>query len=314
MEKNRVKRLIVKLLMVALCVAMSVVSYVFLFHLPKYILIIIVALLASMGVAIACVNDVKYEAVYKALLFAIIASAVVLTTYITLDLTGVLDKITSFEVLKQLILDTKQWGIIVFLLITVFQVVVLPIPSMVTVLIGVAIYGPLFSFILSTIGTLVGSFIAFLLGKIFGKKLVAWMVGKEKTEKYAEVLNEKGRFAFILMLIFPCFPDDMLCMVAGISSMSYRYFITVICLTRPIMIAVYSFFGSGTIIPFSGWGIPVWIALFCLAFVAFLLLNGLKKRFLSKRKTHKDALCTDMEAAEILQDKTCDKSDEPDGR
>lgn len=299
MDKKRIKRLILKIVMVALCVAMSVISYIFLFHLPKYILVIIVALLATMGVSIACVNDIKHEAAFKALLTAIIGSAIILAIYIVLDLTGVLDKITSFEVLKQFVLDTKQWGIIVFLLLTVFQVVVLPIPSMVTVLIGVAIYGALPAFILSTIGTIAGSLIAFMLGKIFGKKLVAWMVGKEKTEKYAELLNEKGRFAFILMMLFPCFPDDMLCLVAGISSMSYKYFITVICLTRPVMIAFYSFFGSGSIIPFSGWGIPVWIALFCFAFIAFLLLNKLKNYLFSKRQRKMSVCRADMEAAEM---------------
>ena len=134
MDKKRINRLILKIIMVALCVAMSVISYIFLFHLPKYILVIIVALLASMGVSIACVNDLKHEAIFKALLTAIVGAAIILAVYIILDLTGVLDKITSFEVLKQFVLDTKQWGIIVFILLTVFQVVVLPIPSMVTVL------------------------------------------------------------------------------------------------------------------------------------------------------------------------------------
>ncbi len=314
MDKKRINRLILKIIMVALCVAMSVISYIFLFHLPKYILVIIVALLASMGVSIACVNDLKHEAIFKALLTAIVGAAIILAVYIILDLTGVLDKITSFEVLKQFVLDTKQWGIIVFILLTVFQVVVLPIPSMVTVLIGVAIYGALPSFILSTIGTIIGSLIAFLLGKIFGKKLVTWMVGKEKTDKYAELLNEKGRFAFILMMLFPCFPDDMLCLVAGISSMSYKYFITVICLTRPIMIAFYSFFGSGSIIPFSGWGIPVWIALFCLAFVAFLLLNKLKKHLFTKRKRDRSVCRADIEAAKMqsMQDGESDSRDAED--
>lgn len=282
--------------MVLICIATSILSYVFLLHLPKYILIILITLLSSLGVAIACVNDKKYDALFKILLFSIVCVAAIVVTYIILDSTGVLEQISSFEVLKQLILDTKQWGIITFLLLTVFQVVVLPIPAMITVLIGVAIYGPLWSFVLSTIGTLIGSFIAFLLGKIFGKKLVIWMIGKEKTDKYAELLNEKGRFAFILMLLFPCFPDDILCLVAGISSMTYKYFLIAVCLTRPVMIAFYSFFGSGSIIPFSGWGIPVWIALFCVAFVAFLLLNKLKQFLMSKHKNKNPK--TEMEAAE----------------
>ena len=176
--------------MVLLCMAMSVVSYVFLSHFPKYILIILIVAFSSMGIGIACVNHKRFETLYKLLLTSIVGAAIILTCYVLLDVTGVLDKITSFDVLKQFILNTKQWGIIVFVLLTVFQVVVLPIPAIVTVLIGVAVYGPWLSFILSTIGTLIGSLIAFTLGKIFGKKLVVWMVGPEKTEKYSEILND----------------------------------------------------------------------------------------------------------------------------
>ena len=57
------------------------------------------------------------------------------------------------------------------------------------------------------------------------------------------------------------------------------------------MIAVYSFFGSGQIIPFSGWGIPVWIAIFCITLVLFLLLNKYKNklRFRLRRRGKKAA-------------------------
>ncbi len=308
MEKNDIKRLIAKLISVILCIAMSVVSYIFLRHLPKYILVLLIALFATMGVGIACINGKKLEALYKMLFFSVLTAAFVLTCYVILDVTGVLDKITSFEVLKQLILDTKQWGIMVFLLLTVFQVVVLPIPAIITVLIGVAIYGPVWSFVLSTLGTLIGSFICFVLGRIFGKKLITWMVGKEKTEKYSTMLNEKGRFAFALMLLFPCFPDDILCLVAGISSMSYRYFIIITCLTRPVMIAFYSFFGSGSIIPFSGWGIPVWIALFCIAFVVFMLMNKLKDVIMSNGKHSRKKIAAEMETSQMLPLSKDDKS------
>jgi uncharacterized membrane protein YdjX (TVP38/TMEM64 family) len=129
-----------------------------------------------------------------------------------------------------------------------------------------------------------GSLVTFVLGKIFGKKLVVWMVGEEKTEKYAEMLNDKGRFAFVMMMLFPGFPDDILCLVAGVTAMSYKFFITSIVITRPVMIAVYSYFGSGHIIPFSGWGIPVWIAIFCLGVLLFLLINRYKDKLTFRRR------------------------------
>lgn len=44
-------------------------------------------------------------------------------------------------------------------------------------------------------------------------------------------------------------------------------------LVRPLIIAAYCFLGNGTVIPFEGWGIPVWIAIFvaCIALAALSL-------------------------------------------
>ena len=208
--------------------------------------------------------------------------AVVVGCYILYFKTGLSERFENFEALKKFILDSGFWGVAIFIGLTVFQVVVLPIPEAVTILLGVAIYGATWSFVLSVIGTMIGSLISFMLGKVFGRKLCNWMFGKDNTEKYARILNEKGRFLFIIMLLFPAFPDDMLCMIAGITSMSYAYF-TVICLvTRPVMIGLTAYLGSG-VIPFSGWGIPVWVALFCLLFVVFVVISGIKSKIEHRR-------------------------------
>ena len=284
MDKNSLKNIITKSVFVVLCLGMLVLTYLYLRFLPSLITVVCFIVIAALGVSLTVVNVEKHPIIYKLLLSTIVMVAVVVVAYIILYETGILETIKSFEALKQLILDTRQWGIITFIGITFLQVVFLPLPAAVTVLIGVAIYGPTVSFILSTIGTVLGSLVTFVLGKIFGKKLVVWMVGEEKTEKYAEMLNDKGRFAFVMMMLFPGFPDDILCLVAGVTAMSYKFFITSIVITRPVMIAVYSYFGSGHIIPFSGWGILVWIAIFCLGVLLFLLINRYKDKLTFRRR------------------------------
>lgn len=262
---------------------MLALTYIYLGFFPSYITVICFIVIAGLGVALVSCNVDKHPVLYKLLMSTIAMLAVVLIAYIILYETGILETIKSFEALKQLILDTKQWGIITFIGITFLQVVFLPLPAAVTVLIGVAIYGPTVSFLLSTVGTILGSLTTFVMGKVFGKRLVIWMIGEDKTEKYAELLNEKGRFAFVMMMLFPGFPDDMLCLVAGVTAMSYKFFIISIVITRPIMIAVYSYFGSGHLIPFSGWGIPVWIAIFCVCVLLFLLINRYKDKLVFMR-------------------------------
>lgn len=285
MNRVNAKILITKSVFSVLAGAMLTLAYLYLRHLPAYISMAAFILVASEGVFICGVNVEKHPIIYKLLLTASVFTAVVLIAYIALYESGLLETFNSFDALKQAILDTKQWGIITYLALTIFGVVILPLPGAVTVLLGVAIYGPVWAFILSMIGTIVGSIISFVLGKVFGKKLVRWMVGEEKGEKYATMLNDKGRYVFVMMMLFPGFPDDILCLVAGATKMSYKFFLISIALTRPIMIAVYSFFGSGSIIPFRGWGIPVWISIFCIGLVLFLLLNRFKDKWFNRRKT-----------------------------
>ena len=86
------------------------------------------------------------------------------------------------------------------------------------------------------------------------------------------------------------FPDDMMCMIAGITTMTYGYFTLVCLLTRPVMIGITAYLGSG-MIPFEGWGIPVWIAIVCALFVALIMAYCIKSRIESrgagKRKERK---------------------------
>lgn len=178
--------------------------------------------------------------------------------YYFLWVNNLIEYFNSVESIKELIISTGIWGKLVYVIIQFLQVVVLPIPAIVSTLAGVAIFGPFTSFILSCIGIILGSYVAFLIGRILGRKVVEWMIGKETTLKYAKLLNEKGKFMFPLILILPVFPDDLVCMIAGITTMSMRFFLACVILLRPIGIIATCYIGSGELIPFSGWGLYVW--------------------------------------------------------
>lgn len=283
-KKSRKSRVpIAKVLITLLNFGMLVLSCFYLKDLPKAVLLGAIIIFASLGVIIPSIDSKKHEAIYKIFLSAAIFCALALIGYIVLDMTGVMNKFKDLDALTSFIRGTKQWGILVYIGIVIFQIIFLPIPSAVCALIGTGLYGPTYAFLFMSAGTIVGSIITFLLGRIFGKKLANWMVGEESANKYAELLNNKGRFFFIVMMLFPFFPDDIICLVAGITSMSLKYFTIVILITRPVMIAFLCYFGSGTIIPFSGWGIPVWIALFVATIILFIVISKIKTKMLNKK-------------------------------
>ena len=227
-------------------------------------------------------------AVYKTIIVLSLFTLVAIVTFILLDNSGALELLTDVESLRLFIAGFGMWGDAALFVVTVFEVVVLPIPAAVTILIGTVLYGPIASFFVSSLGMIAGSLICYYIGKSFGYEIVSWIAGKDNADRYIGIIGERGKTPFFAMMLLPLFPDDLLCMLAGVTRMSQSFFAFTIALTRPVSVAFYSFFGSGEIIPFSGWGIPVWIGVF--AAVGFLLyfVNFYVKRRLVSRDSGRD--------------------------
>lgn len=194
--------------------------------------------------------------------------------------------------LVDIILGTGKWGMVVYVFIQILQVVILPLPAVVCYIPGSRIWGAGIATLLASAGVLLGSVIAYCIGRFFGKKAVVWIAGKDTTEKYIDYIGNKGKMIFVLMQILPFFPDDILCMIAGLTSMSFPFFLAVMILVRPLVIAAYCYLGNGSLIPFSGWGIPVWIAIFAvcivLAVLSFKYQDRVEKWLVSKFGKKKD--------------------------
>lgn len=191
--------------------------------------------------------------------------------YFILKKTGVIGKFNNIEELKILILSSGFWCYAVFVFLQFLQVTILPIPAMVTTIVGVIIFGPFIAFLLSTLAILLGSVFAYILGKLFGMKLLHWSIGKQKTAYFQEKLK-KGKFIFFIMMLFPFFPDDILCMLAGVINLDFKFFLITNLITRPISLFCLCFLSTGFIVPFSSWGILIWILIAIVLITSFILL------------------------------------------
>ena len=221
----------------------------------------------ALGVVIQILLLCQKEKLCKSLFAFQITMAVVLALFLILKTSGLLNEISDLERVKQLILQSGGFGILICFVLIIVNVVILPAPALVFYLAITAVYGSWMGFFISYIGVVIGSLIAFYIGRKLGKRAVTWIVGKEKTEKYSKILNKKGKVPFLIMQLLPFFPDDILCMVAGLSTMSYKYITLSLLLVKPFYIACVCFLGDGDIIPFHGWGIPVWIGILALILV-----------------------------------------------
>lgn len=218
-------------------------------------------------------SKMKKETKTKLIKLSIVVGALILLAlaiYLPLELTGTIDKIDSAEKLRDIILEWGAYSYITFIIIQFLQVTFLPLPAVVTTVAGTLVFGPWITFGLSLLAVMLGSIFAFFLGRKVGRKLVVWVAGEKDAKKWEEKLS-RGKYIFFLMMLFPIFPDDILCIVASCIGMDWKFFLITNIITRPISIGTTCFFGSGQIIPFSGWGIPVWIVLAVLACVIFYL-------------------------------------------
>ncbi len=215
-------------------------------------------------------NKETKQKVVKLLITVGIILLVCLAVYLPLQLTGTINKINSAEKLKEVILSGGAYSYLIYFAIQFLQVTFLPLPAFVTTVPGTWVFGPWVAFGISFLAIMAGTIFAFFLGRKIGKPIINWIVGEKDAVKWNEKL-EKGKFVFFLMMLFPFFPDDILCLLVGATNMSFKFFLVTNLISRPIGIACTCFLGSGILIPFSGWGIPVWIVLIALMGIAFYL-------------------------------------------
>ncbi len=213
----------------------------------------------------------KKQVAYKfCITLYVMAVFFAVTGYALLE-TGFFDVVGDEESLKRYLERAGSWMSVVFTLLQFLQVVALPIPSTVTVVAGAALFGPLTGSLLSLLGIVIGSLVAFLIGRYAGSRVVAWLVGSETLDKWLKKIKGKDKLLLTAMFLLPVFPDDVLCFVAGMSSMSIWYFLAVILISRVLAIFTTSY--SITLIPFNTWwGILTWAVIFLFVIVLFVFL------------------------------------------
>ena len=176
---------------------------------------------------------------------------------------GLLNNLGSFSELKTYIDGFGVYSIIIYVVIQFLQVVVLPLPSVLIIGVGVFLFGPIKTIILSCFGIILGSIVAFFVGRYLGYRVVKWLIGEKSLNKILNLTKGKDKILITFMLLFPFFPDDAICFVAGITKMSSNYFLVMIVIVRIITITFSSLSINNSLIPFdTWWGVLLWGVIF----------------------------------------------------
>jgi uncharacterized membrane protein YdjX (TVP38/TMEM64 family) len=234
------------------------------------------SLIASLLLILLCVLTVWFILKEKEVLSKTLFSAYILILFCSILIfifqkTGFFEVIKSAESLQEYLKSSGGWMLAVYIILQYLQVIILPIPSVVSTVAGVALFGPFYALLYSLVGIILGSFTGFLIGRKVGYKAVAWMIGKDTLEKWQNKLKGKDNLFLTIMFLLPMFPDDVLCFIAGLSSMSTKYFLCMITISRLITVSgtCYSF----NFIPFNTWwGLLIWGAFFLAVILIFVFV------------------------------------------
>ncbi|WP_294759548.1 VTT domain-containing protein [uncultured Lactobacillus sp.] len=164
---------------------------------------------------------------------------------------------TSQAKMKAYLADKKIIGPIIFVLIQIIQVVIPIIPGGVSLLGGVIFFGPVAGFIYNYVGICIGSIIDFFLARFYGRPFILHIVSEKTLDKYMKWTKNQRKFNwfFAICIVAPMAPDDVLCLLAGLTDMKFWTYFWIILLGKPWTIAAYSFaleFGMDWLLRLTG--------------------------------------------------------------
>lgn len=215
-------------------------------------------------------NQNTKKSLIKLIVSAMIIGGIVFGVYLIFKSLGITD--LTREQIQDFIKSTGAIAPLVFIGISFAQVTLVPIPGMVTILAGNYVFGIWLSFLYSYIGMMIGSVVAWWLGRAIGRPYINWVAGGAvQADEWLKRLKGRETVFLFFAFLLPVFPDDLLCSVAGILPIRFSTFMIMQVITRFTSIGASLLFMSGEIIPFHGWGLVVLALVGVVCVIAFIL-------------------------------------------
>ncbi len=161
--------------------------------------------------------------------------------------------------------EGSEW---LFVMIQVLQVVIAPIPGQAAAFAGGFIFGFWKGWALTTLGLVVGSFIAMLLARVLGIGLVRKIVPESIIKRFDTVISDGGYMTFFMIFLLPALPDDAVCFLAGLTKLKLLPLTVVSLLGRAPGMAVLSLTGAGFA---GGFTLSVQILFGCMMIASVIL-------------------------------------------
>jgi len=166
--------------------------------------------------------------------------------------------VSDRQAVSETLMPLGVWGPVLLFGLLVLQVFLAIIPGHALMLAGGYIYGFTASFVITTLSTILGSQIAFLIARRFGRRVIYRLASPRVIERWDGLAAGQGGLFYFFTFVLPIFPSDLMCYVAGLGKVSpWRFFVANI-LGRMICAAFITLVGAyGLQLPVIFWVIVI---------------------------------------------------------
>lgn len=199
--------------------------------------------------------------------------------------TDLLSRCRTAEQLRFALAEYEPWSAAVFFLLQLCGVIFAPIPSNLIALAGGLSFGVWKGFLLTFFAVNLGSSTTFLLARLVGKNAAQRLIGKKVAAKYQALLRRKRDAFLVMAFLLPFFPDDLLCIFASLTEISWKRFALIVLLTRHWGLLAASAIGA-SLFTLPGWALPV-LSLAGVALFLLGILYGDRVEAVLMRRLHK---------------------------
>jgi uncharacterized membrane protein YdjX (TVP38/TMEM64 family) len=216
--------------------------------------------------------------------FIIVLAAAVIIWYWRNPLLNLISIIGDRDRIIEYIQGFGPWGPIVLFLILGAQVFLAVIPGHAFMVAGGYVYGLAVGSLITQLSTVITSQLAYLLARRYGRPFVNRMAPAHVIDRWNGLAERQGGIFFFFSFILPIFPSDLMCSIAGLTSISSRKFFVANFFGRlPCAIFITLIGSHGVEMPLQFWAVVVTIIVgLCVSWKK--ISAGLDQRILTNRQ------------------------------
>lgn len=170
----------------------------------------------------------------KIILAVVVLIALIALWFYRAPIEAALRWLGNYNAVIASIREYGSWGPAILFLLFILQVFFAFIPGQALMIGSGILYGFFGGFLLTWTSLVIGGQIAFWLSRKFGRPFAEKWIAPETLTRWDKSAAGQGMAFYVISLVMPLIPNDAMCYVAGLGSMSFKRFLIANMLGRGI--------------------------------------------------------------------------------